>query len=253
MAKYHFTTTVQMPIEQAKAATVAALGSRGFGVLTEIDVKGTLKNKLGVDFRPYLILGACNPGMAYKALQAEEKIGTMLLCNVILQQRDDGQATGCSADRNEGLESANDRGRTRRAGGSGVSTAAKPRWSSRWATSSSTRPGRTRRAPCWKGEERRAHIFVAVLGASNYTYAEGRWSEALPEWIGVHVNAFAAMGDAGLVTARRRTAGTPGCISRERSASASPFADCPASRRSRACSENFHGVVGSPKSSTAFW
>jgi uncharacterized protein (DUF302 family) len=91
MASYHFTTTVQMPIEQAKAATVAALQSRGFGVLTEIDVKGTLKKKLGVDFRPYLILGACNPGMAYKALQAEEKIGTMLPCNVILQQRDDGR------------------------------------------------------------------------------------------------------------------------------------------------------------------
>lgn len=90
MSEYHFTTTVELPFEQAKAATIEALKKHGFGVLTEIDVKSTLKQKLGVDFRPYHILGACNPAMAYKALQAEEKIGTMLPCNVILQQHEPG-------------------------------------------------------------------------------------------------------------------------------------------------------------------
>ena len=87
MSDYHFTTSVRMPLEQAKAATIEALKAHGFGVLTEIDVQSTLKRKLGVEFRPYQILGACNPQMAYKALSAEERIGTMLPCNVILQQK----------------------------------------------------------------------------------------------------------------------------------------------------------------------
>jgi len=88
---YHVTTTVDLPLPAAKAATVAALKKHGFGVLTEIDVSTTLKQKLDVDFRPYLILGACNPGYAYKALQAEPMIGTMLPCNVILQQHSIGK------------------------------------------------------------------------------------------------------------------------------------------------------------------
>ncbi len=91
MSDYHFTTSVPMTLEQAKTATISVLKSHGFGVLTEIDVQKTLKGKLGVEFRPYHILGACNPGMAYKALQAEDRIGTMLPCNVILQQREDGR------------------------------------------------------------------------------------------------------------------------------------------------------------------
>ncbi|GAN79552.1 hypothetical protein Aam_023_003 [Acidocella aminolytica 101 = DSM 11237] len=66
------------------------LKRHGFGVLTTIDVQARLKEKLGVEFRPYLILGACNPQMAYKALQAEDKIGTMLPCNVIIQDSGDG-------------------------------------------------------------------------------------------------------------------------------------------------------------------
>lgn len=87
---YHFSTTVKLPFPEAVVRTTEVLKQHGFGVLTEIDVQATLKNKLGADFRPYRILGACNPQMAYRALQAEDKIGTMLPCNVVVQQRDDG-------------------------------------------------------------------------------------------------------------------------------------------------------------------
>jgi uncharacterized protein (DUF302 family) len=83
---YYFAKTVDMPFQQAVERTVAALKDHGFGVLTKIDVQYTLKEKLGVDFRPYVILGACNPRMAHQALEAEDKIGTMLPCNVIVQE-----------------------------------------------------------------------------------------------------------------------------------------------------------------------
>jgi uncharacterized protein (DUF302 family) len=85
---YHFSKTVEMPFDRAVAATTDALKKHGFGVLTQIDVKDTLSKKIGVDFRPYLILGACNPKMAHQALALEDKIGTMLPCNVVVQQRD---------------------------------------------------------------------------------------------------------------------------------------------------------------------
>ena len=85
---YFFSTTVDEPLDQAAERVTALLAEEGFGVLTEIDVAATLKKKLDVDFRPYRILGACNPHFAHEALQVEDKIGTMLPCNVILQEFD---------------------------------------------------------------------------------------------------------------------------------------------------------------------
>ena len=88
---YHFSKIVDMPFDKAVAATTEVLKKHGFGVLTHIDVKETLHKKLGVDFRPYLILGACNPKLAHQALSVEDKIGTMLPCNVVVQQRGDNK------------------------------------------------------------------------------------------------------------------------------------------------------------------
>jgi uncharacterized protein (DUF302 family) len=96
--QYHFTTTLALSFEEAVLATIEALRKRGFGVLTTIDVRDTLKKKIGVDFRPYRILGACNPQMAHKALLAEDKIGTMLPCNVIVQQKGDGHVEVSAVD-----------------------------------------------------------------------------------------------------------------------------------------------------------
>ncbi|MDH4218013.1 MAG: DUF302 domain-containing protein [Candidatus Aminicenantes bacterium] len=83
---YYFSKKVEGAFEDVLEKTMDILKSEGFGILTEIDVKETLKKKLGVDFRKYRILGACHPPYAYKALQAEDKIGTMLPCNVIVQE-----------------------------------------------------------------------------------------------------------------------------------------------------------------------
>ena len=87
---YVFTTTLDVPFDEAIERVTGALGERGFGVLTTIDVKATLKKKIDVDFRPYTILGACNPGYAHQALQAEPHIGAMLPCNVIVQAVEGG-------------------------------------------------------------------------------------------------------------------------------------------------------------------
>jgi len=95
---YHFTKTVSVPFEQAIDTVTEALKEKGFGVLTTIDVKATLKKKLDVDFRPYTILGACNPHFAYQALQNEDKIGTMLPCNVVVQQTADGEVEVSAVD-----------------------------------------------------------------------------------------------------------------------------------------------------------
>lgn len=95
---YHFSRTIDVSFDQAIAAVTQALSEKGFGVLTTIDVKKTLKSKLDVEFRPYTILGACNPNFAYQALQSEDKIGTMLPCNVIVQQREDGKVEVSAVD-----------------------------------------------------------------------------------------------------------------------------------------------------------
>jgi len=89
--QYYFNKFVDMSFDEAVRNATARLKDAGFGVLTEIDVKATLKKKLDKDVRPYLILGACNPGFAYQALQAENKIGTMLPCNVIVREDEDGR------------------------------------------------------------------------------------------------------------------------------------------------------------------
>ncbi len=87
---YHFSKFVDTSFDQAIDNVTQALAQQGFGVLTEIDVQATLHKKLGVDFRPYRILGACNPQFAHQALQHEDKIGTMLPCNVVVQETDRG-------------------------------------------------------------------------------------------------------------------------------------------------------------------
>jgi uncharacterized protein (DUF302 family) len=87
---YYISKMVPLPFDEAVQRVVEELQNEGFGVLTEIDVKTTLKKKLGVDFRNYRILGACNPPFAYQALQAERMIGTMLPCNVIVQETEGG-------------------------------------------------------------------------------------------------------------------------------------------------------------------
>jgi uncharacterized protein (DUF302 family) len=86
---YHFSKICTCAFDDAVTRVTEALRREGFGILTEIDVRETLKKKLDVDFRKYKILGACNPSFAYRALQAEDKIGTMLPCNVIVQERTD--------------------------------------------------------------------------------------------------------------------------------------------------------------------
>jgi uncharacterized protein (DUF302 family) len=88
---YYFSKTLNVSFDEAVARVTEELKKGGFGVLTEIDVKETLKKKLNVDFRKYRILGACNPPFAYKALQAEDKIGLMLPCNVIVQELPGGK------------------------------------------------------------------------------------------------------------------------------------------------------------------
>lgn len=95
---YYFSKTIALPFEEAVERVKAELKKDGFGVLTEIDVKKTLHEKLGVDFRPYRILGACNAPFAYRALQAEDKIGTMLPCSVIVQELGPGRVEVASID-----------------------------------------------------------------------------------------------------------------------------------------------------------
>ena len=88
---YHFTTTLDKPFDEAIEYVTAKLKEKGFGVLTTIDVQKAMKEKIDEDILPYTILGSCNPKMAFKALQSENKIGTMLPCNVVVQKTKDGK------------------------------------------------------------------------------------------------------------------------------------------------------------------
>lgn len=96
--KYYFSTTPAGSFDEVIARTVLALKSEGFGILTDIDVGKTLQEKIGAAFRRYRILGACNPQLAYEALQSEDKIGTMLPCNVVVQELPDGRVEVAAID-----------------------------------------------------------------------------------------------------------------------------------------------------------
>lgn len=87
---YYFAKRLELPFADALERTRSALKDAGFGIITEIDVTATLKQKLGAEFRKYRILGACNPALAYEALRAEDKVGTLLPCNVIVQETQGG-------------------------------------------------------------------------------------------------------------------------------------------------------------------
>ncbi|MDE3251800.1 MAG: DUF302 domain-containing protein [Bacteroidota bacterium] len=95
---YYFNKTIEDNFDHAKERVIESLKTEGFGVLTEIDVKATMKKKLDADLYNYYILGACNPPAAYQAIQAEDKIGTMLPCNVILQEKVPGKVEVSAVD-----------------------------------------------------------------------------------------------------------------------------------------------------------
>ena len=95
---YYFSKTLNVSFEEAVSKVTEELKKEGFGILTDIDVQATLKKKMNVDFRKYRILGACNPSFAYQALLKEDKIGTMLPCNVIVQELAEGKAEVAAID-----------------------------------------------------------------------------------------------------------------------------------------------------------
>ncbi len=90
MSGYGMDIKLEGSFDEVKAKVTEALKAKGFGILTEIDVQRTLKNKIGVDYKPYQILGACNPNFAHRALSVDDNIGLLLPCNVVLKQEQDG-------------------------------------------------------------------------------------------------------------------------------------------------------------------
>jgi uncharacterized protein (DUF302 family) len=98
MVSYYFSKTLPIAFDEAVRRTTQALQKEGFGIITEIDVKDTFKKKINVDFRNYRILGACNPRLAYEALQLEDKVGTMLPCNVVVQDVGGGKTEVAAID-----------------------------------------------------------------------------------------------------------------------------------------------------------
>jgi len=102
---FYIAKTIAASFDEAIARTRSALAAEGFGILTEIDVAATLKAKIGEDFRPYRILGACNPKLAHSALQAEDHIGVMLPCSVVVQQRSAGSCEIAAIDPNKAIGS----------------------------------------------------------------------------------------------------------------------------------------------------
>lgn len=96
--KYYFSKTLDKSFDEAIESVTEELKKEGFGILTDIDVQSTLKKKLDVDFRKYRILGACNPQFAYQALQKESRIGTMLPCNVIVRETEEGDVEVSAVD-----------------------------------------------------------------------------------------------------------------------------------------------------------
>lgn len=95
---YYHATKLDIPFDEAIRRTEEALQGEGFGIISRIDIQEALKTKIGVDFRPYTILGACNPQLAYEALQIEDKVGTMLPCNVVVQSLTAGQTEVAAID-----------------------------------------------------------------------------------------------------------------------------------------------------------
>ena len=95
---YYIATTVPLSFAETISKTEAALKEEGFGIISRIDIQEALKTKIAVDFRPYTILGACNPALAHEALKLEDKVGTMLPCNVVVQAREDGSSEVAAID-----------------------------------------------------------------------------------------------------------------------------------------------------------